>query len=98
MKADATELLEKLKHESKPFLEFFRKGNLSLEIYKPEKIDLQNPHEQDEVYIIVAGTGYFQNGDESYPFKTGDLIFVPAHKPHRFYDFSEDFSTWVIFV
>jgi quercetin dioxygenase-like cupin family protein len=31
------------------------------------------------------------------PCKTGDVLFVPANKNHRFENFSEDFITWAIF-
>lgn len=82
----------------KLFIETFRKGNLSVEMYKPEKVDLQTPHTQDELYVIVSGTGMFQNGEEHYPFQPNDLIFVPAFVEHRFYDFTDDFATWVVFV
>lgn len=99
MKLDPQQLLNQLPTvEGKHFIEAFRKGNLSIEIYKPEKVDLQTPHTQDEIYVIVSGSGMFKNGDDHYPFKTNDLIFVPAYVNHRFYDFTDDFSTWVIFV
>ncbi len=98
MRTSALELLENLKSESIPFLEYFRKGNFSIEIYKPVIVDLQKPHSQDEFYIVHEGSGMFQNGENHYPFKAGDLIFVPAQVEHRFYDFTADFSTWVIFI
>ena len=82
----------------KHFIEAFCKEKLSIEMYKPDKIDLQTPHTQDEIYVIVAGSGMFQNGEEHYPFKANDLIFVPAFVEHRFYDFTDDFSTWVVFL
>lgn len=83
--------------EGKTFIELFRRNGLSVEIYQPEGQDLQTPHQQDELYIIISGNGLFQDGDERYPFGPGDLIFVPAHREHRFLDFSDDFKTWVIF-
>lgn len=83
--------------EGKTFIELFRRNDLSIELYQPEVQDLQTPHQQDELYIIISGNGLFQDGDERYPFGPGDLIFVPAHREHRFLDFSDDFKTWVIF-
>jgi mannose-6-phosphate isomerase-like protein (cupin superfamily) len=70
---------------------------MKLRYYAPRGIDEQTPHDQDEVYIIIAGQGRFQNGDEHHPFQPGDVIFVPAGQEHRFFDFSDDFATWVIF-
>lgn len=84
-------------HEGKTFLELYRHGSMSVEIYQPVGKDLQQPHRQDEIYVIISGHGIFQNGEERYPFHPGDLIFVPAEREHRFLEFSEDFKTWVIF-
>jgi mannose-6-phosphate isomerase-like protein (cupin superfamily) len=99
MKFESENLLAQLPTaEGKHFIEAFRKGNLSFEMYKPNKVDLQTPHTQDELYIIVSGSGMFQNGEVNYPFKAHDLIFVKAFVEHRFYDFTDDFSTWVVFV
>jgi mannose-6-phosphate isomerase-like protein (cupin superfamily) len=98
MKFSSQTLLNQLPTETgSPFVEIFRKGNISAEMYKPEKVDLQTPHTRDEFYFIVSGSGMFQNGEEHYPFKASDLIFVPAFVEHRFYDFTDDFSTWVVF-
>jgi len=79
------------------FIELFSHGTLSVEIYKPVEKDLQQPHEKDEVYIVISGEGEFINGDKKMHFKTGDFLFVPAGAAHRFINFSTDFATWVIF-
>lgn len=97
MKIQSESALNWLKTSNKPFLELFRHGSLSVEIYKPEKVDLQQPHDRDEVYFVASGTGQFVCGGSTTDFKTGDFLFVPAHTEHRFLNFSEDFSTWVIF-
>lgn len=84
-------------HEGKTFFQLFRHGTMSLEIYQPAGHDPQQPHLQDEVYIIISGSGTFQNGVELQPFEAGDFLFVPAGVDHRFIDFTENFMTWVIF-
>ncbi|MEP7267259.1 MAG: cupin domain-containing protein [Saprospiraceae bacterium] len=89
--------LNRLKLSQKPFLELFKHGTLSIEIYKPDETDHQKPHDKDEVYIIISGNGKFINGDEIVEFGAGDFLFVPAGVHHRFIEFSNDFSTWVIF-
>lgn len=75
----------------------YEHGSLAVEIYKPEKTDHQKPHDRDEVYIIISGTGRFIHGDQEVSFEPHDFLFVPAGREHRFIDFSDDFSTWVIF-
>jgi ethanolamine utilization protein EutQ (cupin superfamily) len=89
--------LAKLKASANLFLEVFTHGSLSAELYKPEKIDLQNPHTRDEVYIIVSGKGTFLNDGQEAIFNPGDFLFVKAGAEHRFKDFSDDFATWVFF-
>lgn len=89
--------LETLQKHSSPFLTLFEHGTLSIEVYQPDKIDKQQPHEQDEVYVIISGSGTFHNDGRSVSFSPGDLLFVKAGKEHRFENFTEDFSTWVIF-
>ena len=77
-------------------------GSMTLRWYAPRGRDPQQPHDQDEIYVVASGTGTFVLGqDESSlecaPFGPGDAIFVPAGWVHRFEDFSEDFATWVVF-
>ena len=72
-------------------------GTLELGYYRPLGMDDQEPHEQDEVYIVHAGSGDFLLGDERIAFAAGDALFVPAGAEHRFVDFTEDFGAWVVF-
>ena len=80
-----------------PFVELFRHGTLAVEYYAPEGEDRQTPHARDEVYVVVAGTGWFVNGDARHRFEPGQVLFVPAGVAHRFEDFSAGFATWVFF-
>ncbi len=87
----------KLGESDSAFAEIFKHGTMSIEIYKPVKIDHQQPHSQDEIYVILEGKGRFFNDGEWSNFNKGDLIFVKAGAEHFFQDFSDDFMTWVIF-
>ena len=72
-------------------------GSMTLKLYAPRGQDPQQPHEQDELYVVIRGRGRFEQGGEVVPFDSGDVLFVPAGRPHRFVEFSDDFATWVIF-
>lgn len=72
-------------------------GTLSVEIYAPHQVDLQQPHTRDEVYVVVQGQGEFINGASRQPFGAGDLLFVPAGVEHRFVNFTDDLIVWVLF-
>ena len=79
------------------FAEVFRHGSMSVEWYAPVGQDPQQPHEQDELYVVASGSGFFLNDTLTQPFGPGDVLFVPAGVEHRFFDFTDDFGTWVIF-
>ena len=90
--------LQQLQASGNQFLELFNHNELTVEIYRPDKIDRQQPHDRDEFYIIISGKGKFHLRDQVMEFKKGDFLYVPAHDEHRFVDFSDDFVTWVFFV
>jgi len=92
-----TNALEALSKETEPYVELFSHGSMSVELYKPIKIDPQEPHSQDELYVVASGSGFFVNGGNRHPFETGEVLFVAARVEHRFEDFTDDFSAWVIF-
>lgn len=97
MKIDSKEALKKLSAVPSPVVSVFNYGTLAVEVYKPEKVDLQQPHTRDEVYIIIAGNGEFLNDGKRTTFQAGDFLFVPAGNAHRFENFTDDFTTWVLF-
>ncbi len=73
------------------------RGELQIELYVPRTVDDQTPHSRDECYVIVEGKGKFEMGSEVVSFEAGDFFFVPAGVAHRFLDFGESMTTWVIF-
>jgi mannose-6-phosphate isomerase-like protein (cupin superfamily) len=83
--------------EEARFTEVMKHGTLSVEYYKPDKVDLQSPHKQDELYIIASGSGTFFRNGERVSCKTNDVLFVPAGMEHWFENFTDHFATWVIF-
>ena len=79
------------------FVELFRHGTLSIELYAPRGTDPQQPHTRDELYVVASGSGEFVCDGRRERFGPGDAIFVAAHRPHRFEHFSDDFAAWVMF-
>jgi mannose-6-phosphate isomerase-like protein (cupin superfamily) len=81
-----------------PFESFFEeRDEILVELYAPVGVDRQTPHDRDELYIVVEGTGSFIRDGERTHFAPGDLLYVPAHVSHHFEFFSEGFTCWVIF-
>jgi mannose-6-phosphate isomerase-like protein (cupin superfamily) len=77
--------------------EAFRHGSLLVKVYAPRGHDPQTPHKQDEIYIVMTGTGRFVTGADARAFAPGDMLFVAAGVAHRFEDFSDDLVLWVVF-
>lgn len=92
------EAIAQLKQDKEhPFTVLLQHGTLQVEYFAPRDIDIQTPHEQDELYIIASGHSDFYRNGETIKCQKGDVLFVPAGMEHRFKNFSNDFATWVIF-
>jgi mannose-6-phosphate isomerase-like protein (cupin superfamily) len=80
------------------FATVLRRPGVEIEIYAPRGIDPQTPHDRDEIYLVISGSGVFRNGDRAHSFAPGDLMYVPAGVEHRFEEFSSDLALWVLFL
>jgi mannose-6-phosphate isomerase-like protein (cupin superfamily) len=75
----------------------FSHGTMSVIVFTPRGRDYQTSHDQDELYIVMKGSGILMIEDTPCPFTEGDVLFVPATKQHGFAEFSQDLITWAIF-
>lgn len=84
-----------------PFVQALAHGSLSVELFAPATSrlgrDIQQPHVQDELYVVQRGTSTFWRDGQTASVGPGDILFVPAGASHRFENFSPDFVTWVVF-
>lgn len=83
----------------KLYLEFLRVPALSGGLYVLEAgaTDPQQPHTEDEVYVVMGGKGKIRVGGEVQPVQSGSVIFVDAHLPHQFFDIEERLEILVFF-
>jgi mannose-6-phosphate isomerase-like protein (cupin superfamily) len=58
--------------------------------------DHQQPHEDDEVYVVLEGSGELEVEEERVALREGQAVFVPAGAEHRFVGY-EQLSVLVIF-
>ena len=58
--------------------------------------DRQQPHEYDEVYVVLEGRGTLELEGERFELDVGDSVFVPAGAEHRFVGY-EQLCVLVIF-
>ena len=75
-----------------------RSAGLEVGVYvlvAPEP-DRQQPHEDDEIYVVLEGRGVLEIEDERVELREGSAVFVPAGAEHRFVGY-ELLSVLVIF-
>jgi len=58
--------------------------------------DHQQPHEDDEVYVVLEGRGTLEVEDRQVELTEGHAVFVPAGAEHRFVGY-EQLSVLVLF-
>jgi mannose-6-phosphate isomerase-like protein (cupin superfamily) len=59
--------------------------------------DRQQPHEDDEVYVGLEGSGVLEVAGERVPIRQGQAIFVEAGAEHRFVGY-EHLAVLVVFT
>jgi mannose-6-phosphate isomerase-like protein (cupin superfamily) len=98
LKATVTDALLKLPGPSgERFATIFQRGSLLVEIYAPRGTDPQQPHTRDEVYFVAIGSGEYVCGNSRQTFGPTDVLFAAAGVEHRFENFSDDLTLWVLF-
>jgi mannose-6-phosphate isomerase-like protein (cupin superfamily) len=60
--------------------------------------DDQEPHTEDEVYVIQAGHAMLVTASGTVPVEPGSVIFVPAGEEHKFTDITKDLAVVVVFA
>jgi mannose-6-phosphate isomerase-like protein (cupin superfamily) len=93
------ELSAEQRASAEPWLEFLRVPSLRAGLYvlAPGAWDHQSPHEEDEVYHVVAGRATFEAGVERQDVRSGSIIYVAAHQAHRFTNITEELRVLVFF-
>ena len=74
-----------------------KRGTLDVKLSIPVPPNVQTPHEQDELYLVIRGRGVLVHNGKRDPFTAGDILFVAAGVEHHYEDFSGDLALWRIF-
>ena len=92
--------LDKIKKDNSYFHTFINKDSLAAGILflKPGEEDIQEPHENDEVYFVISGNGYrritIQKNSKR---RTQKLFFVAKGVPHYFHSNTKDLKVLYFF-
>ena len=93
------ELLHVRAAADRPYLEFQRSADLSTGLYvlPTGGTDRQQPHGEDEVYLVLAGRAKITVGLAERTVGPGSVVFVAAGVDHRFHDILEELRLLVAF-
>jgi mannose-6-phosphate isomerase-like protein (cupin superfamily) len=89
------------------WIEHLRVADLSAGTYSVPRggVDDQEPHTEDEIYVVTAGRAVLRAGREGVgevgggtPVGPGSVIYVAAGEVHRFTDVTEDLAAFVLFA
>jgi mannose-6-phosphate isomerase-like protein (cupin superfamily) len=95
---DVRAVVEKLRTSGGGYEIVHESTGLELGVYvlvAPEP-DRQQPHEDDEVYVVLEGGGVLDVEGKSVPVREGSAVFVEAGADHRFTAY-EQLAVLVIF-
>lgn len=97
---DLAEVKDKLKGEAVEYLEFLNVPALNCGIYflAAGSTDMQAPHDEDEVYVVLSGKARMRLADEEREVVPGSLLYVSATTEHSFFEIEEDMTLLVMFA
>lgn len=84
----------------RPYTEFLRVPAMSAGVYTlpAGADDPQQPHTEDELYVVLRGRARIRVGEEDAAVAPGDAVFVAAGVVHRFHAIEEELSVLVLFA
>lgn len=82
------------------YREFLKVPALSCGLYRLQAgaRDMQSPHDEDEIYYVLAGKAKMKLGDEERTVGPGSLLYVSATESHSFFEIVEDMTLLVFFA
>ncbi|HTZ45861.1 MAG TPA: cupin domain-containing protein [Jatrophihabitans sp.] len=86
--------------EPRHWVEHLRSADLSVGTYSvpADGADLQQPHSEDEIYVVLSGRAVLEADSGRVPVSAGSVLFVPAGERHRFVEQTEPLAVLVVFA
>ena len=96
---DIAELRKSVLGPEPRFYEFLSGSRLSGALYRlpAGARDLQGPHLEDEVYVVLEGRAKLRGGSEEQDVRPGMILFIRADSWHSFVDSAVDLTLLALF-
>lgn len=97
---DLAELQNNLTGDPVEYLEFLDVPSMNCGLYflQAGSTDMQSPHDDDEVYLVLSGRARMRLADEERSIGPGSLLYVGATTRHSFFEIEEDMTLLVLFA
>ena len=84
---DVEQYLEKIKNGNNYFHTFINRDTLAagVLVLQPDQEDTQEPHANDELYLVLSGNGFLKINDTDYPLSKNKVYFVGKNLKHHFH-------------
>jgi quercetin dioxygenase-like cupin family protein len=98
--SDAGQFTPPVGQDGTHWIEHLRVADLSVGTYSVPRggVDDQEPHTEDEIYVVIAGRAVLRTSEDSAGVGPGSVIYVAAGEMHRFTDVTEDVAAVVLFA
>lgn len=93
-----SELREQLEQEETDYLEVLSEDSVSVELARYPNPEEKTPHNTDELYYIISGSGTVHVGVDRYSVEAGDVVYVEQGLEHDFFDIDDPITALVVFV
>lgn len=97
---DLQKLKNALSDDPVSYREFLQVESMHCGLYhlKAGSKDMQNPHDEDEMYFVLEGRAKLSVDGSTQDVAPGTLLYVKASAEHTFFEIEEDMTLLVIFA
>ena len=92
------ELADQLRQEDRSYAELLSEESMRVELARYPNPEPKTPHKEDELYVILSGTGVVHVGSETYEVSEGDVVYVEQGVEHDFSDIEDEITAVIVFA
>lgn len=92
------ELSDRLTQENRSYVELLSEDSIRVELAHYPNPEPKTPHKEDELYVILSGSGMVHVGSETYDVDEGDVVYVEQGVEHDFFEIEDEITALVVFA
>ncbi|WP_159898880.1 cupin domain-containing protein [Salinirussus salinus] len=92
------ELADRLEQDGTSYVEVLSEESMRVELARYPNPEPKTPHREDELYVVLSGSGMVHVGTETYGVEEGDVVYVEQGLEHDFFDIDEEITALVVFT